>query len=170
MDLKAYIRDIPDFPSPGILFRDITTLTQEPQAFARVVDLLHDRCRDSNIDAVAAVDSRGFLFGAPLALRLGKPLALVRKRGKLPAATYSAEYSLEYGTDTLEIHRDAIGKGDRALVLDDLLATGGTLAAAAKLVEMSGGVVAGIGVVIELTGLQGRSLLAGYDVFSLVEY
>ena len=170
MDLKKYIRDIPDFPEPGILFRDITPLLKNPEAFSYAIDSLVDRFPQHSFDTVVAVESRGFLFGAPLACRMGKPLVLVRKPGKLPAPTNSAQYSLEYGSNVLEIHIDAIGPGERGVVLDDLLATGGTLQAAAQLVEGSGGVVTGIGLVIELRDLGGRDRLKGYDIFSLVQY
>lgn len=170
MDLKAFIRSIPDFPSPGILFRDITPLLADREAFKYTIDSLRAQYKDRAVDAIVAVESRGFLFGAPLAYRMGKPLVPVRKQGKLPAKTYTTNYSLEYGASKMEIHADGINKGDRVLLLDDLLATGGTLAAAAGLVEVSGGAVEGIGVVIELTDLKGREKLAGYDVFSLVKY
>jgi adenine phosphoribosyltransferase len=170
MDLKTYIRDIPDFPEPGILFRDITPLLRTPAAFRFVVDRLQERYQSEVLDTIVAVESRGFLFGAPLAYQMGKGLVPVRKRGKLPSRTYSTEYSLEYGASAMEIHADGLNPGQRVLLLDDLLATGGTLAATARLVEMSGGVVAGVGVVIELTELQGRRRLKGYDVFSLIEY
>ena len=170
MDLKQFIRDIPDFPEPGILFRDITPLLREPKAFGYVIDSLASQYRDQPLDCIVTVESRGFLFGAPLAHVLGKPIVPARKPGKLPAATHVTEYSLEYGNNTMEIHIDGIAKGQRVLVLDDLLATGGTLAATARLVEMSGGVVGGIGVVIELTDLDGRQHLQGYDVYSLVKY
>ena len=170
MDLKAFIRDIPDFPEPGILFRDITPLLRSPQAFNHVIERLSDRVRHEEFDTIVAIESRGFLFGAPLAHQLGKPIVPVRKPGKLPAATYSTEYSLEYGQNTMEMHQDGVHAGERVLVVDDLLATGGTLAAAANLVEMSGGVVRAMVVVVELTGLSGRNSLGAYDVVSLVEY
>lgn len=170
MELKDYIRDIPDFPIPGILFRDITPLLAAPDAFACAIDRLAEGCRGASPDLIVAVESRGFLFGAPLAQRLALPLAPVRKPGKLPAATLSVQYTLEYGENTLELHADALAPGQRALIVDDLLATGGTLAAAAQLVEQAGGAVAGIGVVIELTGLEGRRELEQYDIFSLIEY
>ena len=170
MDLKAFIRDIPDFPEPGILFRDITPLLRSPQAFSYVIDRLADRVRHEEFDTVVAIESRGFIFGAPLAYHLGKPIVPVRKPGKLPAATHSTEYSLEYGQNTMEMHQDGIQQGERVLVVDDLLATGGSLAAATRLVEMSQGIVSAIGVVIELTGLAGRNSLGAYQVFSLVEY
>ena len=168
--MKALIRDIPDFPQPGILFRDITPLLRDPKAFEYVIDQLAARFRDEEFDAIVAVESRGFLFGAPLAHHLGIPLVPVRKPGKLPAATYATEFALEYGNSTLELHTDGIHAGDRVLVMDDLLATGGTLAAAARLVEMAGGMVGSIGVIIELTQLEGRRLLTGYDVYSLISY
>ena len=170
MELKAFIRDVPDFPEPGILFRDITPLLRNPQAFGYVIDSLLGRYKDDSLDTIVAVESRGFLFGAPLAYRMGKPIVPVRKPGKLPAATHVAEYTLEYGTSSVEIHTDGIEQGERVLVLDDLLATGGTLAATSRLVEMAGGVVGGIAVVIELTELSGRDQLEGYEVFSLVQY
>ncbi len=170
MDLKKYIRDIPDFPEPGILFRDITPLLRNPQAFNYAIDRLVDRFSQHSFDTVVAVESRGFLFGAPLACRLGKSLVPVRKPGKLPANTNSAQYSLEYGSNVLEIHADDIQPGERVVLLDDLLATGGTLQAAAQLVEGSEGVVTGIGLVIELKDLGGQELLKGYDIFSLVQY
>ncbi len=170
VDLKKYIREIPDFPEPGILFRDITPLLRNPQAFNYTIDCLVDRFSQHSFDTVVAVESRGFLFGAPLACRMGKSLVPVRKPGKLPAATNSAQYSLEYGSNVLEIHVDDIGPGERAVLLDDLLATGGTLKAAAQLVEESGGVVTGIGLLIELKDLGGRDRLKGYDIFSLVQY
>lgn len=170
MNLKSFIRDIPDFPAPGILFRDITPLLRDAAAFAYTIDSLLDRFREEPLDAIVAVESRGFLFGAPLAHRMGKPIVPVRKPGKLPAATHATEYALEYGNSAMEIHVDGVRPGERVLLLDDLLATGGTLAATARLVEMSGGVVGGVGVVIELTELGGRRHLKGYDVFSLVQY
>ena len=170
MDLKAFIRDIPDFPEPGILFRDITPLLRSPQAFSHVIERLSDGVPREEFDTIVAIESRGFLFGAPLAYQLGKPIVPVRKPGKLPAATHSTEYTLEYGQNTMEIHQDGVHAGERVLVVDDLLATGGTLAAAATLVEMSGGVVRAMVVVVELTALSGRNSLGAYDVASLVEY
>ena len=170
MELKAFIRDIPDFPEPGILFRDITPLLRDPRAFSHVIDRFIGRYDSQDFDTIVAIESRGFLFGAPLAHRLGKSIVPVRKPGKLPAATHSVEYSLEYGTNSMEMHQDGVHEGERVLVIDDLLATGGTLVAAASLVEMSGGVVAAMGVVIELTALSGRNTLGAYDVFSLIEY
>ncbi len=170
MNLKDYIRDIPDFPEPGILFRDITPLLSNPDAFARAIERLVECCRETEFDVVVAVESRGFIFGAPLARELGKPLVPVRKAGKLPADTFSVEYDLEYGSNVLEIHTDGIVPGQRALIVDDLLAIGGTLSAACNLVEACGGSVARIAVVIELAFLDGRSQLTGRDVVSLIQY
>ena len=170
MDLKDYIRDIPDFPQPGIIFKDITPLLASPEAFNHAVSLLAKKCRDADFDTIVAVESRGFIFGAPLARELGKPLVPVRKAGKLPADTYSVEYALEYGSNMMEIHTDGIAPGQRALVIDDLLAIGGTLSAAAQLVEACGGEVARLAVVIELSFLQGRSRLEGRDLVSLIQY
>jgi adenine phosphoribosyltransferase len=170
LELKDYIRDVPDFPEPGILFKDITPMLANPQAFGLTIDSLEGLFKDVDFDAIVAVESRGFLFGAPLAHRLKKPIIPVRKPGKLPAATHATEYALEYGTNTMEIHVDGISKNDRVLLLDDLLATGGTLAAAARLVEISGGIIVGTGVVIELLDLNGRKGLEGYNVKSLIQY
>ena len=170
MDLRSFIRAIPDFPKPGILFRDITPLLQDVDSFRYSIDRLLDRYRDVQLDVIVAIESRGFLFGAPLAYQMGKPIVPVRKPGKLPAPTHAAEYTLEYGSDTMEIHVDGVSSGQRVLLLDDLLATGGTLEATARLVEMSGGVVCGIGVIIELTQLEGRKRLGGHDIFSLIQY
>ena len=170
MELKSYIRNIPDFPEPGILFRDITPLLKDVGAFKYVIDRLMDRFQDRQPDVIVAIESRGFLFGAPLSYKMGIPMVPARKPGKLPAATHKAEYTLEYGKSSMEIHTDGIVPGQRVLLLDDLLATGGTLEGSAKLVEMSGGVVQDIGVIVELTDLNGRRRLEGYDVFSLVQY
>lgn len=170
MNLKDYIRDIPDFPQPGILFRDITPLLRNAEAFNHAVEALAQRCQGRELDAIVGVESRGFLFGAPLACRMGKPFVPVRKQGKLPSETVSVEYSLEYGSNVMEIHLADISRGDRVLILDDLLATGGTLAAAAQLVEKAGGEVDSIGLVIELEALEGRKVLEGYEVFSLIKY
>ena len=170
MELKSYIREIPDFPKPGILFRDITPLLKDVNAFRYVIDRFLDRYQGDQPDVIVAIESRGFLFGAPLAYKMGVPMVLARKPGRLPAATHKAEYTLEYGKSSMEIHADGVGPGQKVLLLDDLLATGGTLEASARLVEMSGGVVKDIGVIIELTELGGRGRLEGYDVFSLVQY
>ena len=170
MNLKEYIRDIPDFPQPGILFRDITPLLASPDAFSYTIESLAERCRDTDFDVLVAIESRGFIFGAPLAGQMGKPLVPVRKPGKLPASTHSVEYDLEYGSNALEMHTDAIAPGQKALIVDDLLAIGGTLAAAAQLVESCGGVVSLLAVVIELEFLNGRSRLEGREVVSLIQY
>ena len=170
MNLKDYIRDIPDFPEPGILFRDITPLLADPEAFGYAIESLVECCRRTDFDVVVAVESRGFIFGAPLARKIGKPLVPVRKAGKLPADTHSVEYDLEYGSNVLEIHVDGIAPGQRALIIDDLLAIGGTLSAAARLVEECGGVVALLAVVIELSFLDGRSRLEGREIVSLIQY
>ena len=168
--LRSMIREVPDFPKPGILFYDITTLLKDPSGLSLVSDELANAASGQNADLVAGMESRGFLFGPVLALRLGTGFALMRKPGKLPAATTSVSYDLEYGTDSLEIHTDAIQPGHRVLIFDDLLATGGTAAAAVKLVEQLGGEVAGLLFVIELDFLKGRDRLAGYDVTSLLHY
>ena len=170
MDLKRHIRDIPDFPQAGILFRDITPLLAHPPAMRHAVDALAERFADVEYDLVAGIESRGFVFSAALAYSRGVPLIPMRKRGKLPFEVVSVSYDLEYGSDALEIHADAIAPGGRALIVDDLLATGGTLSAAARLTESVGGTVAGIGVVIELADLRGRDALAGYAIESLVIY
>ena len=170
MNLKDYIRGIPDFPEPGILFRDITPLLASPAAFDCAVAQLVEKCREPDFDVVVAIESRGFLFGAPLARELCKPLVPVRKPGKLPAETRSVKYDLEYGSNVLEIHTDAIQQGQRALIVDDLLAIGGTLSAASRLVEDSGGEAVKLAVVIELAFLDGRSKLQGQDVVSLIQY
>lgn len=169
-DLASLIRDIPDFPLPGIIFKDITTLIGNGPAFNEVIALMVDRYRDRGITAVAGIESRGFIFGAPLALHLGVGLVPVRKPGKLPADTYEIEYSLEYGTNKLEIHRDAFEPGAKVLVVDDLLATGGTIAAASKLIEQAGGTVVELAFVVELEFLKGREKLSPYSVYSLIQY
>jgi adenine phosphoribosyltransferase len=168
--LKAYIRDVPDFPKPGIVFKDITTLLKDARAFAETLELFAELCREREADVVVAVESRGFILGGAVAARLGKGFVPVRKPGKLPARTLRASYALEYGTDSLEIHEDAIRKGDRVLVVDDVIATGGTAKAVAELVEKLGGSVALYAFLVELTFLPGRSKLLGYPVRSLIRY
>jgi adenine phosphoribosyltransferase len=170
IDLKPYIRDVPDFPSPGILFRDITPLLQSPGAFNAALDEMTGYIESRAVDVVVGIESRGFVFGAPIAQRLALPFVPVRKPGKLPAARMSVEYSLEYGNGQLDIHADALARGDRAVIVDDLLATGGTAHAAAKLIELLGGVVDSALFLIELAPLGGRGRLAGYDVHVLVRY
>jgi adenine phosphoribosyltransferase len=167
--LKQLIRDIPDFPQPGILFRDITPLLRHAAAFREVVTAFAERFR-GRVDAVAGVESRGFVFGAPLALELDVPFVPIRKVGKLPGEKLTREYALEYGTAILEIHTDAVAAGQRVLVIDDVLATGGTARASAGLVEAVGGTIEAIAVVIELLFLNGRGALEGYEVDSLVQY
>jgi adenine phosphoribosyltransferase len=170
MDLKTCIRDIPNFPRTGIVFRDITPLLGNPDAFQQAVDELLKRYEGHAIDKVVGIEARGFFFAAPLAYGLGKPLVPIRKQGKLPGRTRAISYGLEYGTGVVEVHADAIAPGDRVLIIDDLLATGGTLAAAAELVEKAGGVVDELAVLVELTELAGRDILADYQLFSLLQY
>ena len=169
-DLKTLIREVPDFPKPGILFYDITTLLKNARGLRGVIDGLKDRYRETQVDLVLGIEARGFIFAPALAYALGAGFVPVRKPKKLPAETVRVTYALEYGTDTLEMHKDAVGKGTRVLIVDDLLATGGTAAAAAKMVEEVGGTVVGLGFVVELTFLNGRGRLAGRDVFSLLQY
>jgi len=169
-DLKNAIRDIPDFPKKGIIFKDITPLLQDSTLFGRAVDHLCEEFKNKNIDVIASIESRGFILGSAMAYKLGVGFAPVRKKGKLPYKTYSATYELEYGTDTLEIHQDAIKKGDKVLIIDDLLATGGTLGAVIDLVKKMGGEIAGIGFLIELTFLKGREKNKGHEIFSLIKF
>ena len=170
IDLKSHIRAIPDFPEKGILFRDVTTLLKEPAAFRQVIQQMTDYYRDSHATHVCAVEARGYMFGAPLAYNLGLGFIPVRKPGKLPYDTISQAYELEYGKNVLELHRDAVGPGDRVLIVDDLIATGGSARATAQLVEKLGAQVAGFGFIIELEFLNGRQALEGYEVFSLLQY
>ena len=170
MDLKEKIRNIKDFPEKGVIFRDITTLIKDPDAFEYVTDALAKHVEKEDIDAIVVLDARGFLFGAPVAYLLKKRIVPVRKKGKLPAETYQVEYQLEYGTGQLEMHKDAIQKGMRVAVFDDLLATGGTAKAACELVELAGAQIVSLNFVIELTELGGREALRGYQVYSLVQY
>lgn len=170
MDLKSKIREIADFPKKGVSFKDITTLLKDGKVFKYLIDRLSDQLRDLNIDIIAAPEARGFLIGTPVAYNLGIGFVPIRKPGKLPAETISCEYELEYGTDLLEIHRDAIEPGQRVALLDDLLATGGTVLASAKLIEELGGEVVTINFIIELNYLDGRDELKGYKVDSLIQY
>ncbi len=170
MDLAATIRSVPDFPIKGILFYDITTLLKDHAALKESIDRLTDHYREAGIDKVVGIESRGFIFGLPLAYQLGTGFVPVRKPGKLPAATLSESYALEYGTNSLEIHVDAITKGERVLIVDDLLATGGTAKATCNLVEQLGGIVVGLAFAIELNFLKGREKLRDYEVFSLIRY
>jgi adenine phosphoribosyltransferase len=169
-ELRSYIRDVPDFPSPGILFRDLTPLLAAPEALHAAVGLLEAWARPRRPDVVAGVESRGFLFGAPLALRLGVGIVPVRKPGKLPWQTLTESYTLEYGRGELQMHADAIRPGARVLVVDDLLATGGTAAATTRLVRRAGGEVVGALFLVELTGLDGRAQLDGVEVHALMAY
>lgn len=168
--LKKLIREIPDFPKPGILFYDITTLLKNKVGFATLIDALSERYLDQKVDLVLGMEARGFIFGPAVAYRLNAGFVPVRKPGKLPAAAERYDYALEYGTNTLEIHRDAIEKGQRVIIVDDLLATGGTAEATAKLAESLGAEIAGLGFVVELDFLHPREKLKGYDVFSLLHY
>lgn len=169
-DLAKSIRDVPDFPKEGILFKDITTLLKDPEAFRAAVNVFVDRYRDKGVDVVVAVESRGFILGGAAAVALGAGFVPVRKPGKLPAATYRETYELEYGTDSVEIHQDAIQPGQRVLVLDDLLATGGTVEAVIRLLSKFDCEIAGVAFLIELDFLKGREKLAGQDVFSHIHF
>ncbi|WP_435010962.1 adenine phosphoribosyltransferase [Tundrisphaera lichenicola] len=170
IDLRDHIRDIPDFPKPGILFKDITPLLADAKAFGSAVDRLADHFQGHGVDAVAAAEARGFLFGPPLALRLGVGFIPIRKPGKLPYSKIGLEYALEYGTDRLEVHSDALAPGKRILLLDDVLATGGTMAACRDLVRMAGAEVVACAFVIELSFLGGRAKLEPEEIFSLLTY
>ena len=169
-NLKSLIREIPDFPKPGILFYDITTLLKDARGLRGVIEGLKDRYRDAHVDLVIGIEARGFIFAPALAYALGAGFVPVRKPKKLPAECLTVTYDLEYGSDSLQMHKDAVQPGSRVLIVDDLLATGGTAAAAARMVREAGGVVAGLAFVVELTFLNGRGRLAGYDVFSLLQY
>lgn len=170
-DIKNKIRVVPDFPKPGIMFRDITTLLQDAAAYRETIELLYQKFKDRKIDYIAAIESRGYLFGAPLALKLGAGLALIRKPGKLPAETLREEYALEYGSDAVEIHKDAIEPGKNVLIIDDLLATGGTAAAACRLIQRLNARITAAAFIIELKGLNGREILpADTEIFSLIQY
>ena len=170
MNLKDKIRTIPDFPIEGIMFRDITTLLQDKDAFKQTCDELYRRYKDRNIDVVVGIESRGFIFGSVLAYNPGVGFVPIRKPGKLPAKTIKEEYKLEYGKDAVEIHEDAIKKGDNVLIIDDLIATGGTVCAACRLIEKLGGKVEELAFVIELPDLKGRDKIKGYKIFSMVEF
>ena len=170
IDLKQYIRDIPDWPKKGILFRDITPLLNNPEVFSAAVNALCADYKEANVEYVAAVEARGFIFGSAVAEKLGAGFVPIRKKGKLPWQTESITYDLEYGTDTLEVHRDALERGAKVLMVDDLLATGGTMAAACRLIEKIGGQVIGITFLIELAGLNGREKVADYKVRSIISY
>lgn len=168
--LKALIREVPDFPKPGINFYDITTLLKDKDGFRQTIDAMADHYKGSSVDVVVGIEARGYFFAPAMAHALGAGFVPVRKPKKLPSTVRTIEYALEYGTDTLEIHSDAIESGQTVLIIDDVLATGGTASAVARLVEQCGGKVAGLGFVIELTFLEGRKKLPGYDLFSLLTY
>jgi adenine phosphoribosyltransferase len=170
IDLRDYIRDIPDFPKPGITFKDITPLLMHPGAFHASIDRLEEQFADRRVDVIAAAEARGFIFGAPLALRLGAGFVPIRKPGKLPYATIALEYQLEYGTDRLEVHTDAFDPGHRVLLIDDVLATGGTMRACRDLVQSAGAEVVACAFLVELSFLKGRAKLDSGEVFSLVSY
>ena len=168
--IKSKIRTVPHWPKKGIMFKDVTTLIKNPEGFKETIDLLHKRYANKNIDKVVGIESRGFIFGAPLAYLLGCGFVIVRKPGKLPAECVCEEYTLEYGTDKIEVHKDAIKKGERVLIVDDLLATGGTMAAARNLIKKLGGEVVECTFVVELIDLKGRDKLKGESVYSIVEF
>jgi adenine phosphoribosyltransferase len=170
LDLRERIRDVPDFPTEGVIFKDLMPLIADPEYFAETIRMLAEWARPRSPDFILGAEARGFIFGAPLAYELGAGFIPARKPGKLPRETFEATYALEYGTDSLQVHRDAVPAGARVIVLDDVLATGGTASAKIELVEDLDGVVAGVVFVIELTFLGGRERLAGYDVHSLVQY
>jgi len=170
MDLHAKIRTVPDWPIKGVMFRDITTVLQDAEAYRVANDLFYQRYRNQAIDKIVGIDARGFIFGAVLAYRLGVGFVPVRKKGKLPYKTIRAEYRLEYGRDVVEMHQDAIQKGERVLVVDDLIATGGTVSAAVALVEKLGGVVVECAFLVELPDLKGREKIKGYPIFCLTEF
>jgi adenine phosphoribosyltransferase len=164
------IRTVADFPKPGINFRDITTLLKDPKVFNASIEELYRLCKDKSPEKIACIESRGFILGAPLAFKLGAGFVPIRKKGKLPAETVSEEYTLEYGKDSIEIHKDAIVPGERVLLHDDLLATGGTMQAAARLVQRLGGIIVGMSFLIELEFLKGRDLLSPFEVQSIIKY
>jgi adenine phosphoribosyltransferase len=168
--IEALIRDVPDFPEPGVVFKDITPVLADPIAFSTIIDLIVVHFGRGNVDKVVGIEARGFILGAPVAYHFGAGVVPVRKKGKLPHDTFDEEYALEYGTAALEIHKDAFAPGERVLVVDDVLATGGTAKAAATLVERIGGKVCGIATLIELDFLHGRDKLEGYDLFTLIHY
>lgn len=170
LDLKSKIRDIPNFPKEGIIFKDITTLLKDPAAFRKAVDKITSFYQDEEIEKVVAVESRGFILGGPVAFKLGAGFIPVRKPGKLPSDIYEAKYELEYGTDTLTIHQDALTPGQRILIVDDLLATGGTVSATIELVKLLGGIIVGIAFLVELSELKGRNKLDGYNILSVITY
>lgn len=168
--IEDYVRSIPDFPEPGIIFRDVTSILQDADGLTLAIDLMQDCLKDTDVDVIVGTESRGFMFGVPIAYNLHKPFVPVRKKGKLPCETVSRSYDLEYGSATIEMHKDSIKPGQKVAVIDDLIATGGTVEAAVKLIEELGGEVVKIVFLMELAGLRGREKLAGYDVASVIRY
>ena len=168
--LKDYVRTIPDFPEPGIMFRDITSVIQDPDGRQRAVNEMQDLIKDLDIDVVVGAESRGFIFGTAIAYNLKKGFVMIRKKGKLPCETVSEDYDLEYGSATLEMHKDSIKPGQRVVIVDDLIATGGTVKAMIKMIERLGGIVAGVLVMVELKGLHGREALGDYKLYSAISY
>lgn len=168
--LEEYVRSIPDFPEPGIIFRDVTSILQDADGLKLAVDSMQALLEDVDVDVIVGAESRGFIFGAPIAYNLHKPLILIRKKGKLPCETIEAGYDLEYGSATIEMHKDSIKPGQKVVIVDDLIATGGTIEAAAKLIEELGGEVVKIVFLMELEGLKGRERLSKYDVASVIRY
>lgn len=168
--IEEYVRSIPDFPEPGIIFRDVTSILQDADGLKLAIDLMQEKLKDVEFDVIAGTESRGFIFGAPIAYNLNKPLVLVRKKGKLPCETVSREYDLEYGSAIIEMHKDSILPGQKVVLVDDLIATGGTIEAAAKLIEELGGEVVKLVFLMELAGLKGREKLAKYNVESVICY
>ncbi len=169
-DLTKYIRDIPDFPKPGIIFKDITPLLKSHTAFSKVIDAMYDKYKGEGVDYVVGIESRGFIIGPTLASRLGVGFVPIRKKGKLPYKTISQSYELEYGTDSIEMHEDALSKGDKVLLVDDLIATGGTLSASEKMIKSVGAQLIGIAVIVELAFLNGRDKLSDDSLFSIISY
>lgn len=168
--LEEYVRSIPDFPEPGIIFRDVTSVLQDAEGLKLAIDSMQDLVKDLDYDVVAGAESRGFIFGTPIAYNNHKPFVLIRKKGKLPSETVSVDYDLEYGKATIEMHKDSIQPGQKVLVVDDLIATGGTTEAMIRLIESLGGVVVGVVVMMELAGLKGREKIAGYRLDSAITY
>ena len=168
--IEDYVRSIPDFPEPGIIFRDVTSILQDADGLKLAIDSMQECLKDTEVDVIVGTESRGFMFGVPIAYNLHKPFVPVRKKGKLPCETVSRSYDLEYGSATIEMHRDSIKPGQKVAVIDDLIATGGTVEAAVKLIEELGGEVVKIVFLMELAGLKGRERLAGYDVASVIKY
>lgn len=168
--IEDYVRSIPDFPEPGIIFRDVTSILQDADGLTMAINLMQDCLKDTDVDVIVGTESRGFMFGVPIAYNLHKPFVPVRKKGKLPCETVSRSYDLEYGSATIEMHKDSIKPGQKVAVIDDLIATGGTVEAAVKLIEELGGEVVKIVFLMELAGLKGREKLAGYDVASVIRY